>query len=121
MKFIYLGWLTTLYILFVVGMSFYEYIILDGSIKVIDISDIFISYFLGYLGATLINFILLAYLDNNMFYTVNGIFDAVWKKFYWTHGVKLQGFFLCQFAYYMYLTNDIKTSLLLPFIFISFF
>jgi len=116
MRALYLGWVTSLFIFILVGMTLYKFFILNINLP---ITDILISSIIGYILATLVNILLLSYLKMDIIYTVTGLIDAIFKQFYWTHGAKIQGFLVGQFLYYVFIYNyDLKKSflmLLVPF------
>jgi hypothetical protein len=116
MRILYLGWFTSLFILILLGLTLYKIFILNMHLP---LADIMLSILIGYAIGVIINAILLTYLEMDIMYTVTGIFDAIWKKFYWVHGAKLQGFLMGQFLYYMLIYDyDFKKSfftVLMPF------
>jgi len=83
MNLLYLGWLTTMVVIasiyFIVAMTNY------GNAG-------YFGLLIGYTAGVIGNW-LLTYVDSEAYY-VDGFFDAIWKKFFWTHGPQLFGFIL---------------------------
>lgn len=103
MRFLYLGWFTTVAVF--VGI----YIIISHNSGMAGFFGLVVGYIVGIVGN-----IALHYVDGETYY-VDGFIDALWKKFFWAHGPQFFGFVLGSiYGYSLYIKNfDFKEALLM--------